>query len=243
MSRERDPGRSRCSGPPSTHLQGRLVLTEAGLGTRWNQWADPGMRASSPEGKGIPAGLAASPSTQRKEARRARRGQAGGGGSTRQCSSGSQEQPSQDTGLPPQQIPTLPLGAAELDTKAHGVAGPSICQADSGACLTLRLWGLGPPSCPRQRGSQPAWSPTGHFQRCRVTNNYNVAKLHIKYTFPYADTKGFFKFHVEVISQPGIHQPRLRSPGVCQGLWGSDKFPPTRLLKHHHLHTKVKLNR
>lgn len=240
MSRERDPGRSRCSGPPSTHLQGRLVLTEAGLRTRRNQWADPGMRASSPEEKGIPAGLAASPSTRRKGGRR---GQAGGRGSTRQCSSGFQAHPSQDPRLPPQQIPTPPLGAAELDTKAQGAAAPSIRQADSGACLTLRLWGLGPPSCPRQRGSQPAWSPTGHFQRCRVTNNYNAAKPHIKYTFPYADMKGFFRFHVEVISRPGIHLPRLRSPGVCQGLRGSDKFPPTRMLKLHHLHTKVKLNR
>lgn len=108
------------------------------------------MRASSPEEKGIPAGLAASPSTQRKGGRRARRGQAGGRGSTRQCSSGFQAHPSQDPRLPPQQILTPPLGAAELDTKAQGAAAPSIRQA-WGLSHTQAL-GPGAPKLPSAEG-------------------------------------------------------------------------------------------
>ena len=152
MSKERDPGRSRCSEPPSTHLQSRLVLMEARLGTGQNQWADRGVQAPSPEGKGIPAGLAAPPSTRRKGGRRARRGQGGGGGSTRQCSRGSQAHPSQDTRVPPQQVLTPPLGASEPDTKARGVAAPSIRQADSGGLSHTQALGPGDPNPPSAEG-------------------------------------------------------------------------------------------
>ena len=95
---------------------------------------------------------------------------------------------------------TVPPGGSQLRPRGvRGVAAPSTRQPTLGACLTLGLWALGTPSRPQKGGSRPAWSRTGHFQRRCVTNNYNAAKLHVKYTFSYADIKGFFRFHVEIL--------------------------------------------
>lgn len=145
MSRERDPGRRRCSGLPSTHLQGRLVLAEAGLGTSRSKSTDLGMQAPSPEGKegkGDPAGLAASPPPGEREG--------GGGGSTRHCSSGSHAHPSLHSPSP--EDPYSARGRLTPKPEARGVAAPSICQADSGGLSHARTLGPGDPKPPSEVG-------------------------------------------------------------------------------------------
>lgn len=78
-----------------------------------------------------------------------------------------------------------------------------------------------------------------------MTNNYNASKLHIKCTFPYADIKGLFEFHVEVTQRPSsgaetvVSQPLELASTAHGGTWppsntlgATAPTPPTETLGH-----------
>lgn len=143
-------GRSRCSGPPSTHLQSRLVLDRGWTGNWPEPVGGPGVQAPSPRGKGHPCWACSATFHPEKGREEGCEGTGGGGGSTRQCCHGSQAHP-----LPGHQSPspadlTPPLGASEPDTKARGVAAPSFRQADSGGLSHTQALGPGDPKLPRR---------------------------------------------------------------------------------------------